>query len=83
MPLAFSRQPSNFDWHNLLFRAHYSLAVLFLDEDKYYSAHAHVEHVKKYMSSHTYLLESAAELWPRTGIGSGGLRKGDPKTCAP
>ena len=52
---------SSFNWHNLLFCIHFSLAQLLFDEGRFGDAHAHVVHAKSHaVNDHdTYLLARA------------------------
>jgi len=52
---------SRFDWHSLLFWVHYSLALLFSDEDRFGDAHAHVERAKSHAVDNAYYLGRAME----------------------
>jgi hypothetical protein len=56
-----------FDWHDQLFRIHFFLAVLFLDEDRLDDGHAHAEHAMLYTVNNTFNLGGAmvlrAVLW--------------------
>ena len=58
---------SSFNWHDYLFRIHYGLARLFLDEGRFDDAHNHIERAKPYTSDYPYYLGLAmvlqAELW--------------------
>ena len=53
---------SSFGWHDLLFWIHYSLAMLFFDEDGFSDAHAHVERAKSHAVDNAYFLGRAMEL---------------------
>ena len=58
---------STFDWHDHLFRVHYSLALLFAYEDRLDDAHAHIEQAKSHAADNAYYLglamEMQAKLW--------------------
>ena len=47
---------SPFNWHGQLFWIHHSLAELFLDEDKFDDAHAHIEEAKLHVINDAYCL---------------------------
>ena len=53
---------SPFNWHNLLFWVHYSLAELFHDENDFNNAHIHVEQAKSHVGEEKYLLGRVTEL---------------------
>jgi len=53
---------SSFNWHDHLFWIHCSLAELFLDEDRFNDAHAHVEQAKSHAVNDTYKLGRAMQL---------------------
>ena len=59
------------DQYNQLHRTHSELARLFLDEDRFDKAQAHVEHAKSYAFNHSYYLSDAtklqADLWYKQG----------------
>jgi tetratricopeptide (TPR) repeat protein len=73
------------DSRNQLYRIHFRLVWLFLDEDRLEKAQAHVEHAKSYALNHSYHLADVtglqAELWYRQGrfeeARSEGLRAAD------
>ena len=50
------------NWEVQLFWNHYSLAQLFLDEDDFYNAHAHIERAKSHTVDDGYHLGRAVEL---------------------
>jgi tetratricopeptide (TPR) repeat protein len=52
---------STFDWHDVLFWAHYSLAGLFRNEHKLDEAQVHVEHAKSHAANDTHFLGLAME----------------------
>jgi len=56
---------SSFNWHDPLFWIHHSLAWLFLGEDRFNDAHAHVEQAKSHAVNDTYKLGRAMELQAR------------------
>ena len=56
---------SSFNWHGQLLWIHYSLAELFLDEDRFDDAHTHVEQTKSHTAKDTYYLGRAMELQVR------------------
>ena len=56
---------SPFNWHDLLFWIHYSLALLFRNETGFNNVHIHVEQAKSQMGEGTYLLGRATELQAR------------------
>ena len=60
---------SSFNWHDGLFRIHYSLAQLFLGESRFDDGHDHIERAKSYTSNQPYhlglVMELQAELWYR------------------
>ena len=60
---------SPFNWHDLLFLIHHSLAALFLDEREYDKAHTHVEQAKSHAVDHTYYLGIAMDLHARIWYG--------------
>jgi tetratricopeptide (TPR) repeat protein len=51
-----------FNWHDLLFWTHYSLAELFFDEGRFDDAHPHIEHAKSHAANNAYSLGRAVEL---------------------
>ena len=53
---------SPFDWHDLLFWVHYSLAELFFDEDELDDAHTHIEQAKLHAVDNAYYLGRAMYL---------------------
>ena len=55
------RIASSFDWDDILFWAHYSLAELFRIEGRFDDAQAHIEHAKSYTAHSVYLLGYAKE----------------------
>jgi len=62
---------SPFNWYDLLFRAHYQLAVLFRDEGRLDDAQAHVEHAKSHVADIASFLgrvtEEQARVWYKQG----------------
>ena len=56
------RIASRFDWSDQLFWVHYSMALLFLDEDKPDDANAHVEQAKLHTVDNPYSLGRVTEL---------------------
>ena len=54
-----------FDWRTRLFWVHHALAKMFLDEDRFDDAHAHIEQAKSYTTDDTYYLGRAVELQAR------------------
>ena len=60
-----------FNWSDSLFWVHYSLAWLFVDEDKFDEANAHIEQAKSHAVNDAYLLGCAmqmqAQVWYRQG----------------
>ena len=52
---------SSFNWHDRLFWVHCALAELFLDEERFDDAHAHLEQAKSHTSNGTYKLGRAME----------------------
>ena len=65
------RIATHFDWRVQLFWAHYSLALLYRDEDAFEDAHTHVERAKSHVGGREHLLGRAMELqgriWHRQG----------------
>ena len=63
---------SPFGWHDLLFWIHYDLALLFLDERQFDSAHARIEQAKSHTVNDPYRLGRAVHLhaiiWFRQSI---------------
>ena len=53
---------SLFNWHNILFWAHYGLAGLFRNEGRLDDAQAHVEHAKSHATNSAYRLGYATEV---------------------
>jgi tetratricopeptide (TPR) repeat protein len=53
---------SPFNWDDPLFWAHYSLVKVFLNEDRFGDAHAHIEHAKSHAVNDAYNLGRAVEL---------------------
>ena len=51
-----------FDWYDVLFWNHYSLAMLFRDDGRFEDAQAHIEHAKPYTTNGPYSLASVAFL---------------------
>jgi len=51
-----------FDWHYDLCWAHYSLAKLFLDEEKFDDAQSHIQHTKPHVIDNQYLLARVVHL---------------------
>ena len=55
------------NWEHILFWNHYSLAVLYLNEDEFDDAHAHIEQAKSHTVDNAYSLGRAAllqaEIW--------------------
>jgi tetratricopeptide (TPR) repeat protein len=56
---------SSFNWHSPLFWTHYSLAALFIDEDRLDDAPAHIEHAKSHAVNDAYNLGSVVQLQAR------------------
>ena len=58
---------SPFNWHHQLFWIHHSLALLFLDEDRFDGAHVHVKRAKLHAIDSSYNLgramETQARIW--------------------
>ena len=59
------RIASPFDWHIQLFWIHYSLAGLFLKENGFDEAHAHIEKAKPHAGEDKYRLGRATEMQAR------------------
>ena len=63
------RIASPFNWHDILFWTHYSLALLFLDKDEFDDASTHITRAKKHAVNDAYQLgsavESQAKVWYR------------------
>jgi len=53
---------SSFNWHELLFWAHYNLAELFRSEHRFDDANAHLERAKSYTDNSVYHLGRAMKL---------------------
>ena len=53
---------SAFNWDNQLFWIHFSLVMLFRDEDEFDKAHAHVEQAKSHAANNMYNLGRVIEL---------------------
>ena len=53
---------SPFNWHHQLFWIHYSLALLYFDEDEFDDAHAHVERARSHAVDGSYNLGRAMEV---------------------
>jgi len=62
---------SPLSWHDQLFWTHHSLAELFLDEQQYNDAHAHIERAKLHVDKDTqrlgYAMELEARFWYHQG----------------
>ena len=56
---------SPFNWHIQLFWVHFSLAGLFLDENRFDDAHAHSEHAKSHAAEDKYHMGRAMEMQAR------------------
>ena len=56
------RIASPFNWHDILFWTHHSLVRLFLDEDAFEDAQAHVDQVKSHVVGNAYNLGRAMEM---------------------
>ena len=56
---------STFNWHSSLFRINYSMAKLFLCENRFDDAHAHAERAKLHAINHPYNLGRTMELQAR------------------
>ena len=60
---------SAFEWHTRLFWVHYYLAVLFVDEDGFDNAHAHIDQAKSHAVGNAYHLgravDTKARIWYR------------------
>jgi len=58
---------SSFNWPDELFWIHHSLAKLFLHQDRFDDAHAHIERAKSHATNNTYFLGRSmhlqAEIW--------------------
>ena len=59
------RIASPFEWHDILFSTHHSLAYLFLDEEAFEDAQAHVNQVKSHVVWNAYNLGQAMEAQAR------------------
>ena len=59
------RIASPFKWHDILFSTHRSLAHLFLDEDAFEDAQAHVDQAKSHTVGNAYHLGQAMEVQAR------------------
>jgi tetratricopeptide (TPR) repeat protein len=58
------RIASSFNWLNQLFCVHFSLAVLFADEDRFDDAHTHIEHAKSHaVNGHNMHFLACAMRW--------------------
>ena len=61
------RIASPFDWHRESFWAHYRLARLFYDEDRFDDAETHIEHAKSHSVNNAiqlaYAMEVRAQIW--------------------
>ena len=66
---------SYFDWHDELCLVHSSLAGLFLDEDKFDDAHAHIERAKSHAVNDAYSLGLAMRLQARVWYKQGRLEE--------
>ena len=64
---------SAFHWDGEPFWIHYSLAVLFRDEDKFEHAHAHIKQAKLHVVNDAYCLGRAADLQARVCYKQGRL----------
>ena len=53
---------SPFNWHDLLFWTYTSLADLFINEDRFDDAHAHIEHARSHAVNDVYNLGSVVKL---------------------
>ena len=53
---------SPFDWYYQLFGAHFNLAGLFCDQDRFKDANAHIECAKSHMANSLYDLGAAMEM---------------------
>ena len=64
-----ARIASPFNWHDVLFWAYYTLAVLFFDQDEFDSAQAQVDRAKSHTAGNAYFLGCAmqmqASIWYR------------------
>jgi tetratricopeptide (TPR) repeat protein len=56
---------SSFNWHDMLFWIHHSLAKLRSDEGRFGDAHTHIEHAKSHAANDAYNQGRAAELQAR------------------
>ena len=64
---------SPFNWHNLIYWIHHSLARLFRDEDDFNNAQAHIERAKSHVGEDKYLLGRATELQAQIFLEQGRL----------
>ena len=63
------------NWNHNLFQAHYNLAHLFCDEDRFGDAQAHIERAKSYVVNNRYNLGLAVEVQARIWYGQDRLEE--------